>query len=339
VLSSISSSNTQNWVKSWMLALIIAFLTLATMEVFWRANGHRPVIVDDQRLWALERSKLGKSQKEIALIGSSRMQSDISMATLKQLTPGYNIINLSADSTCGNAVLLDLASDMSFKGVVIFETTSECLMFGNRNEFGLSQQFYVDYFHKTFNLNIKINRYISTFVQKNLTVVDPYLNLIKVLGDLVIKRKLRKPSSLTTYEDRSRAVDYDISDIEVYKSKRIRKASSHYMRLAPYISPNELIEQVSDLDNAVQKIKNRGGEVIFVRFPVSDEHWDLDQHYFPRAVYWDSISTKSSATIIHFKDIEGMNTLQCPDTSHLDVSDQKRFTIQLFNELRKEKIF
>jgi hypothetical protein len=41
---------------------------------------------------------------------------------------------------------------------------------------------------------------------------------------------------------------------------------------------------------------------------------------------------------MHFKDIEGMNTLKCPDTSHVDVRDTEAFTKQLFNVLHKEKI-
>lgn len=337
MLSSISNSKACSWGKSWVLALIIAALSLGTIEFFWRSNGHLPAIVDDQRLWAMERSKIGKSQKEIALLGSSRMQSDISIETLRRLAPDYNIINLSADSTCGNAVLRDLAGDSNFKGTVIFETTSECLMFGDK--YGLSQQFYVDYFHKTYNLNIKLNRHIATFVQKNLTVVDPYLNLIKIAGDLVIKKKWRGPNSLTTYEDRSRTVDYSRSDIKLYKAMRIRKVDTHYKQLAPGISTQILMDQVSDIEDAVKKIRNRGGKVVFVRFPVSGEHWDLDEQYFPRVTYWDTVILKISASILHFKDIDGMNILQCPDTSHLDVRDTETFTTQLFNELRKEKIF
>jgi hypothetical protein len=334
VPSSISNFNARRWGQSWVLALVVAVLILGALEVFWRSNGHRPSIVDDQRLWAMERNKIGKSQNEIALLGSSRMQTDISTATLRQVAPNYSIINLSADSTCANATLSDLAGDSNFKGTVILETTSECIMFGDEHE--LSQQFYVDYFHKTYNLNVKLSRQIATFVQKSLTVVDPYLNLIKVAGDLIAKKKLRTPNYLNTYEDRTRAADYTKLDINQHKATRISKIDTHYRQLSSRISTELLTEQLAGLDDAVKKIQNRGGKVVFVRFPVSDEHWEIDEQYFPRSMYWDTIIPKTGASVVHFKDIDEVNNMQCPDTSHLDVRDTKAFTTKLFNILREE---
>jgi hypothetical protein len=87
VLSYISNSKARGWVKSWIFAIVITASLLLSLEIFWRSNGHSPTIVDDQRLWAMERSKIGKSQKEIALLGSSRMQTDISTSTFRRLVP------------------------------------------------------------------------------------------------------------------------------------------------------------------------------------------------------------------------------------------------------------
>ena len=335
MLSSISNSRTQGWGKSWILALIITALLLGGLEIFWRSNGHLPAVIDDQRLWAMERSKIGKSQKEIVLLGSSRMQTDISITTLRRLVPSYSIINLSADGTCANAALRDLAMDDKFTGIVIVETTSECLMFGD--EQGLSLQFYVDYFHKTYNFNVRLNRRIATFMQQNLVIVDPYLNLVKVIGNFAVKRTWRTPNYLTTSEDRSRLADYTKVDIEQHKAMRLRKVDTHYRQLSPRISTQLLTKQVAGLDDAVRKIKHRGGRVVFVRFPVSNEHWRIDEQYFPRAIYWDTIIPKTIAEVMHFKDIGGMNCLRCPDTSHLDVRDTEAFTIQLFNELIRDQ--
>lgn len=314
-----------------MAALILAFVALGGLECYWRANGHRPAIVDDQRLWAMERNKVGKAEKEIVLLGSSRMQTDISIKTLKRLAPDHSIINLSADGTCGNAVLRDLAEDAHFKGTAIVETTSECIMFGDLP--GLSQQFYVNYFHKTYNLNIAINRHIATFIQQRLTVIDPYLNLIKVTGDALIKDKRRTPNYLSTDEDRSRSADYTKLDIKQHKAMRLKKVDAHYRQLAPNISARLLAERTGILNNAVKAIQKRGGNVAFIRFPVSDEHWEIDEQYFPRILYWDPLNSMTDANVIHFKNIECISTLQCPDTSHLDTKDTPEFTSLLFNEI------
>jgi hypothetical protein len=38
------------------------------------------------------------------------------------------------------------------------------------------------------------------------------------------------------------------------------------------------------------------------------------------------------------KDIETINSLECPDTSHLDVSDKAVFSMRLFEALVEHKI-
>lgn len=181
--SSISNSKTQSWGKSWILAVVRTLLVLGSLEIIWRVDGHQPAIIDDQRLWAMERSRIGNSQREIALLGSSRMQTDISIATLHRLAPDHSIVNLSADGTCATAVLRDLAEDKIFKGTVIIETTSECLIFNDTPL--LSQQFYVDYYHSA-SKSKSDHRDIFT---ESITIIDPYLNLIKVIGDKILKNK------------------------------------------------------------------------------------------------------------------------------------------------------
>lgn len=331
--SSTSNFNHCGWGKSWILGLIIAAVLLGGLECLWRINGHQPSIVDDQRLWAMERSKVGKSQKEIVLLGSSRMQTDISMATLRGLFPDYSIINLSMCGTCANAVIHDLAADEKFSGSVIMETTSECIMFGYDRI--LSQQSYVDYYHRGYNLNVKVNRLIATFFEKKLVMIDPYLNLIKVAGEFIRKKKLREPNYLTTYEDRTRPADYTKLDVENHRINRVQHAEDHYRRLLPRISTEYLALQAKYMDSAVRKIQDRGGRVVLVRFPVSDEHWVVDEQFFPRTAYWDSLIPLTGAEIVHFKDIETINKLQCPDTSHLDVRDTVIFTELLFKMILK----
>ena len=304
---------------------------LGGLEYFWRSHGHQPAIVDDQRLWAMERSRVGKSNKEIVLLGSSRMQTDISMGTLHRVIPDYSIINLAVAGTCASAVLHDIASDDKFSGTVVMETTSECIMFGNDRK--LSQQSYVDYFHKTYNLNIRLNRQIATFMQHNLVIIDPWLSLIKVIGNFIVKKTCRAPNYLTNYEDRTHMADYTKLDISRHKADRLKSVDKHYKELLPRISTQFLMKQLASIDNDVKRIIHRGGKVVFVRFPVSDEHWNKDEQYFPRATYWDTITPQTSAYVMHFKDIEEINTMQCPDTSHLDFRDTEAFTIRLLNEL------
>ena len=333
--SFISNSNNSCWGKSWILALIITAMLLGGLEYYWRSSGHQPAIVDDQRLWAGERSKVGDSRKEIILLGSSRMQTDISMPTLRRLAPDQNVINLSINGTCANASLHDLAEDDKFAGTVIMETTSECLMFGYDRE--ISQQSFIDYYHRVYNLNMAMNRQIATLMQRSFVVIDPYLNLIKVIGNLLVKKELRASNYVTTYEDRSCSADYTKIDAAHNKAVRLEKTERHYKRQLARISSKLLQEQLIRVNTDVEKIINRGGQVIFVRFPVSEEHWDMDEKYFPRDEYWDKIVMLTRVQIRHFKDMDVIKDMRCPDSSHLDARDTETFTRLLFNELFGKK--
>jgi hypothetical protein len=47
---------------------------------------------------------------------------------------------------------------------------------------------------------------------------------------------------------------------------------------------------------------------------------------WPRHRYWDVFAHRVSAATIHFEDDASLAAFKCPDGSHLDVSDARRFT-------------
>lgn len=316
------------------MAIVVSLVFLTCLECFWRLQGHQPAIIDDMRLWSLQRDKVGTSAHEIVLLGSSRMQTGVSTKTLKELLPTYQIINLSTDGSCANAALRDLAEDEKFSGLVLCDMTAQCLLFGDGTMLG--QHAYARYYHRVFNLNNKINRIIANIVQQNLTVVDPYLSLQKILGLVLTKRELRQPNYMTTNEDRTRSADYTKTNLALHKAKRIEYIKVHYQKLYPSIKKDLFFNKVKSLENAVNRIQMRGGKVVFIRFPVSGEHWDIDEKYFPKEIYWDLFSRLTDAETIHFKDVKTLSNFDCPDTSHLDFRDKPEFTRQLYLELIKK---
>jgi hypothetical protein len=76
----------------------------------------------------------------------------------------------------------------------------------------------------------------------------------------------------------------------------------------------------------VRRIRRRGGEVIFVRFPSSKKIWEIDDTRYPMDVYWNCFAAQSSARTIHFADFEELADFDLPDGVHIDASDQTRFT-------------
>lgn len=87
--------------------------------------------------------------------------------------------------------------------------------------------------------------------------------------------------------------------------------------------------------SAVQRIRARGGQVIFVRFPVTGELKKLEDAATPRAGPWTRILKESGAPGIYFEDFPELASFVCPEWSHLSAADSIEFTLRLVPHLRQ----
>jgi hypothetical protein len=87
---------------------------------------------------------------------------------------------------------------------------------------------------------------------------------------------------------------------------------------------------------AVDKIKARGGDIIFVRTPSSGPFLMGENMGFPREKYWERILATTKVPGIHFKDYPSIANLHCPELSHLNQKDAVYFTKE-FIKILEEK--
>ena len=85
------------------------------------------------------------------------------------------------------------------------------------------------------------------------------------------------------------------------------------------------------------KIRNRGGQVIFVRTPSSGPYLMGEEKGFPRDAYWDQLLAVTGCKGIHFKDYPAISHFVCPEWSHLAPDDAIIFTKNLIKILQDEK--
>jgi hypothetical protein len=71
---------------------------------------------------------------------------------------------------------------------------------------------------------------------------------------------------------------------------------------------------------------------VFVRLPTQGPYWRNEERLTPRALYWDQIAALTSATTIHFQDLD-LPPFDLPDLSHLEYRDAAAFTHLLLDEL------
>ena len=91
----------------------------------------------------------------------------------------------------------------------------------------------------------------------------------------------------------------------------------------------------ADTVAVVAKIRARGGQVIFVRFPFGGALKLLEDQITPRAQIWDPLTKASGAPGIYFEDYSELASFTCPEWSHLSDADSVEFTKRLVPHIRK----
>jgi hypothetical protein len=111
-----------------------------------------------------------------------------------------------------------------------------------------------------------------------------------------------------------------------------RKASKD-----PPASGPKLDSMFNRVKIAVDKIKARGGQVLFVRTPSSGAFLMGEKMGFPREKYWNPLLAITNCPGIHFADYPVLDHFVCPEFSHLSQSDAKVFTKEFIRILSEEK--
>ena len=327
------------WLATWLVGLLFAAAIFTGLEVFWRGKGHKPSIVDTPALWAAHRSNAyGAPRETIVLAGGSRIQLDIDTATVRRMLPNHQLIQLAIQGTHPVGTLRDLAEDEAFRGIVIASGRPQALWRRNWN----SQSEYISYFHRDASFNNLLNSRISAWFQQHLVTINPRLNMKHALVRYIRFRRFPNIQGNAMEYDRSRKGDFRTDNVAKQREMRIdaaRQRAKGWDPIAKEATPEHLREDFAEIEEMVQKIESRGGRVAFVRFPSTDENWEIDQRLYPRARYWDVLVDSTQATTIHFEDVDGLADFDCPDTSHLDYRDTPAFTESLIDELKKRGLF
>ena len=339
--SSISNSNditashrapTGPWLRTWGTAIVLAAVILAGYEALLRKYGHRPSIVDDINLWAYYRGKAANNDPQtVVLLGASRIQMGFHSQTFQHAFPDHTLINLAINGTSPIATLKDLAQDEKFRGLVICSIFAKNCMTIQHD----MQQEYVDHYHFKASVNAQLNCLIASFFQSRLAMINPHLQLVKSLSRSIGTKTWPQPLYQIMLSDRSRLADYELIDIEEHRQWREDTLRQSYEGFS-VPSPAQWLVEASVVEPWVQQIKRRGGDVVFVRFPMAHGYGALIDQTFPKPLYWDRFAAFTSAKTIHYQDYPFLSQFDCPDGSHIDQRDIPEFTRALLDELASQ---
>ncbi|MBI2731023.1 MAG: hypothetical protein HYX40_09770 [Sphingobacteriales bacterium] len=331
--------------RSALLMLVIVLVSVTSWELYLRSNGFENDYYDDPALWAHTRAKAdGPADKTTVFIGSSRIKFDTDIPTWEKIT-GEQAVQLACVGSTPVPVLHHLANDEKFKGKLIVDVV-EGLFFslhGSDRRPVENMKYYKEETPAQW-----ASFYINHLLESKLVFLDKeWHSLGAQLKQLPLKDRPgirnfkgfpsdfgRVKFSRQEYMTNKMASDTSISNI-VTHIWQIFAGGDDEKPLAG----KQLDSFLTTVKISVDKIRARGGQVIFVRPPSSGTYLERELKKYPRQGYWDKLLKATNTDGIHYTDDPVMAALKCPEESHLSLSDAAVFTKELIQILEQKNWF
>ncbi|QDU71622.1 hypothetical protein [Mucisphaera calidilacus] len=307
-------------------AVVVFVLLLGAYELTARLCGFTPGINDSMANWSAHRDRVADKPGAIAFVGTSRMTAAIDVPLVRERYPDRAVAQLAIDATQPASVLRDLAEDPAFTGVIICSVSPAAF----KEETLWSQEPWVVYYEHRWSISEMISYRVGYELDRCLATRQPSWSFISMISTLAKTRTLPTPSHRFITEDRSRCLDF--SKVDQDKLRETIAGRRDTLEITP---PEQWLANAALMEPGIEQLMERGGRVVYVRLPVAHEPYEYDREVYPRAQYWDALAEATSATMIHFEDVAGMNQIPVPDGSHIDMRSQAELTRLLMDEVER----
>jgi len=331
--------------KAALLAVLLLFAFILIWEFYWRSKGFVPTFNDDKALWAIKRAEVYQpADKATVFIGSSRIKFDLDIPTWRKVT-GEDAVQLALVGTSPRKLLQDLADDENFKGKLVLDIT-EVLFFSQNMMFHKSANESISFYAKQTPTE-KLSSWINIGLESQLAFLEERrFSLNTLLDDLELPNRpgvMAWPAFPKGFEWNTFDRQTYMSDMFLSNPADINRQTTIWTMLSKSPEPpvtGEALQAIFDeVKTAVDKIRSRGGKVIFVRTPSSGPFWQGEQMGYPREKYWDALIKYVNVEGLHFKDYPGTADMICPEWSHLSPADAVIYTHHLINLLKQTDWF
>ena len=331
----------QRWGRMAIVTLALTTLLGAGWEILARKRGFVPRLDDTPDLWARARERLDDAPPDqIVLLGSSRMLFDLDIEEFHKAAGGPRPIQLATVGT-NELYLLEQLASSGFRGTAIVSFVPGLTFLPARAAMRIVRKA-VERYEKG-SLAQRASAWLWQRLDSQLASLNSdELTLRKLIEQVDIPQRagLEGRAMFLPYmydvdeERRGWLFEGVISDAD--RSDQIKAnwvftdPPSHDPPAQQAAEKEGLRQQILWREyNAVRRIRARGGQVIFVRFPASGGVLQQENHDFPRAETWDALLAVTGAPGIHFEDHAELASFSCPEWSHLSGPDSTEFTRRL----------
>jgi hypothetical protein len=339
----------QPWRGITVAVICAVFVSVTAWEIFVRSLGYEPTLNDTSDLWAEARRHV--EPESIVIIGDSRAWFDMDLNEIEHGI-GKRPVQLGLAGSCAFPVLQDLASDEHFHGTIICSVVP-LLYFAppgsppvDRSEKAVQRYHGQTWAQRaSHEISVPVERSFAFLKQDDLTL-DALLKELPIPNRPYAQVPPRLPPYFCSIDRdrRARMVEQCVRPGRL--QDRVKNGWLALFTPPPppsYVPPEAFGEKIKsaigarfhDTAAAVDKIRGRGGKMVFVRFPVSGELKTLEDKFTPRAKTWDPLLQQTGVPGIYFEDFPELAGFNCPEWSHLSAGDSVEFTKRLVPHLRQ----
>ncbi len=332
-----------NFAKGGLLALSLTLIGMIAFEFYVRHLGYKITYDDNEALFADKRAMAYEpSDQATVFIGSSRIKFDLDIPTWEALT-GQDAVQLANVGSSPRPVLEDLANDPKFKGNLIVDVT-EGLFFSEFAPYNESTRKKIAYFKNrtpTQRFSFQVDRVLESqfvFLDQDNFSINSMLDNTRPPERPGVFPGLYFPWQFgaTTYKRQSYMTPEFVADTNLQNQVKAVWAGFGRMPGPPPINGKPLDSLLNSIKGLTDKIKSRGGNVVFVRTPSSGPVFPGEMAGFPRAGYWDKLLAVTGCPGIFFTDYPAIAHFQCPEWSHLSPDQAVVYTKNLVKILEEK---
>jgi hypothetical protein len=333
-----------NLIKAGVLALCISILALGSWEIHLRNKGWGVSYDNNMALWANKRGMVYEPRDQSTVfIGSSRIKYDLDIPTWQKIT-GDHAVQLALEGTNPRPVLENLANDPHFSGKLIVDVTEE-IFFSEIGPYDEDTKKKFEYF-KNLSPTQRCSFQIDHLLESQFSLLDQhYFSISAMLS------RIRIPVRPGTHPEPYFPIDFNrnsfdrqssmtarfVADTNLQNQQKAIWSLFASMDTSAPVSGAKLEAMLNSVKTDVDKIKSRGGEVLFVRTPSSGPLRLGEMKGYPRRDYWDRLLAVTGCPGVYFTDYPAIAGFTCPEWSHLKREDAVIYTKNLIKILQEEK--
>ena len=337
------------WRGITVVTVIIILGAVAGWEIYARSVGYGPTLNDNEDLWVQARRRV--KPESIVIVGESRPLFDLDLDEMEKGL-GKRPVQLALAGSCAFPVLAELANDEQFHGTVICSIVPGMWLAPGGPLVETSEKAVRRYRNQT--PAQRVSQHFGMFLEERIAFLKQEdLTLDILLKKLPIPNRAGAlvPPAFPPYfqtvdrERRTRMIE-QCAQPGSELQKKIQQIWLPLFTPPPpptYVPMDVFMKQMGeavearfrDTTKAVEKLRARGGKIVFVRFPNGGELKALEERLNPRARDWERLIKDTSVPSIYYEDFPELKDFVCPEWSHLSAGDSVEFSKRLVPHLRK----